>query len=213
MDKIYAEEWWNDKLRNGYGVQQKHLAVAELVDGRHFPLVDLGAGNGRLLQLLETAFSSADLSGVELSASAIESKECRAPITNESIMEWIPNKKPSTLTLVDVLEHLPDPLPLLKRLSEISPRLIVACPNFNFLTARLTMLSGKIPFQNKQARGGHIFWCQYNALKELYYKAGYTIVRENHLYPRHTRLRKILSIRPSLFAHEFVFMLERSNAI
>lgn len=209
MDRRYAEAWWNNKLPHGVGIQAKHRAVAELVEESSFPLVDLGAGNGCFLRLLEERYPGADISGIEFSQGAAASKVCKAPIVHADISTWSPSGGgPNTLTLIDVIEHQPDPMPLLRHLHGAAPRLIIACPNFSYLTARVDVFRGRIPFQNRPARGGHVYWCQYRALHALFLQAGYRVVRENHLYPKHKWTRKFLSAMPALFAHEFIFLLQ-----
>jgi len=128
------------------------------------------------------------------------------------IAQWSPTERVSTMSLIDVIEHLPDPEPLLRHLAEFAEYVLIACPNFNFVKARWDVLMGRIPFQNRVGRGGHIYWCQIDVLMACFEKYGFNVVGFNHLYPRNGNkpLRRILDKWPSMFAHEFVFLLKNS---
>ncbi len=210
MKEAYANEWWDEKLGGGYGLQAKHRAALSLLGEGDFPLVDLGCGNAVFLAALERAFPTAWLRGVELSARAIAAKACVAEVKQGSITEWhFPGEAVHTASLLDVIEHFEDPEPLLAAIAPHVAQIVITCPNFNFLLARLDVLRGRIPFNNKVARGGHVYWCQYDALRAMFERLGLSIVAERHMYPRdHLPIaRAIGDLRPSLLAHCFVFKL------
>lgn len=203
------DTWWQSKLHHEYGVQWKHVAAARLLGQEHFPLVDLGAGNGVFLKVVEESFPGRSVHGVELSDVAIASKACASRIEQGDVMSWEPSSRVRTISLLDVIEHIPDPLPVLSRLARMSDYLLLACPNFNFLKARLDVLTGRIPFQNGVGRGGHVYWCQLDSLVKCFATAGLDVVATNHLYPKNEvpALRKVMGAWPAVFAHEFVFLL------
>lgn len=205
----YLDTWWKQKLDQKYGVQWKHIAAAKLLSQSHFPMVDLGAGAGVFLKLIEDRFPGVELSGVEISETAINNKVCASTIAWGDLLSWKPETTVRTVSLIDVIEHIADPEPLLKAISGFSDYLVIACPNFNYLTARWDVLRGAVPFQNRVGRGGHVYWCQYDALIRLFCKTGFNVVGENHIYPKNGNsfLRRLLGWWPSLFAHEFVFVV------
>lgn len=210
--KPYLDSWWKEKKDQGYCTQAKHLSVLGTLMPEDFPLVDLGTGDGTFLSLVEEAFPGQHCEGVEVSSEAIRGKKCSSRIFHSDLFHWRDSeRKFSTVTLIDVIEHLPNPEALFMQLAETATHLILACPNFSFLLARLDMLIGKIPFQNREARGGHIYWCQYSSLRRLFSQTGFEVAQEMHLFPRNNNrlLRAIFQMRPSLFAHEFVFRLRR----
>lgn len=214
MKKTYVDTWWEPKLKQSYDLQPKHKAALSLIRETDFPLVDLGAGNGVFLKAIEEKFPDKSCYGVELSHLAVSQKICQSPIEEGNIIEWEPgHQEVRTATLIDVLEHLDDPSLLLRQVANYASIAIIACPNFNFLQARIDMLLGKIPFQNKPARGGHVYWCQYDSLLKLFAECNFRVMAEQHLYPQHHNpwIRKIGKLRPPLFAHEFIFLLSRRN--
>ena len=206
----YLDAWWSQKLDQKYGVQWKHIAAAQLLSSDRFPMVDLGAGVGVFLKLIEERFPGVEMSGVEISETAIKNKVCFSPIAQSDLATWKPVGRVATVSLIDVVEHIADPEPLLETIAHFSDYLILACPNFNYLEARWEVLQGKIPFQNRVGRGGHVYWCQYGSLIQLFEKAGFSVIGENHIYPKNGNsfLRRIFGWWPTLFAHEFVFMLQ-----
>ncbi len=208
------DAWWSQKLDQKYGVQWKHVAAAQLLSPDHFPMVDLGAGAGVFLKLIEERFPGMELSGVEVSETAIKNKVCASTIAWGDLSSWKPEATVKTVSLIDVVEHIADPEPLLKTISGFSDYLVLACPNFNYLKARWDVLRGGVPFQNRVGRGGHVYWCQYESLIHLFQKTGFVVIGENHIYPRNNNsfLRRLMGWWPSLFAHEFVFMLKVARA-
>lgn len=207
----YLNAWWKQKLGKNYGVQLKHIAAAQLLTSKHFPLADLGAGSGVFLKLLEERFHDAELSGVEISDTAVENKICSSRIEKGNLEFWQPGGNISCISLVDVIEHMPDPELILDNFAKHCEYLLLTCPNFNFIKARWDVLIGRIPFQNRINRGGHIYWCQYELIKKALKRSGFTVIGENHLYPKnhHGLLRRILNLRPAIFAHEFVFIAKQ----
>lgn len=214
VSEKYFDSWWHDKLRDGYGLQHKHLAAAELLDESCFPLLDIGAGTGIFLKLLEEKKRDAGIEGLELSEQAILARSCASRIHHGDIMSWRPTAPVVTASLLDVIEHMQDPEALLRRVGSYARFVLVTCPNFNFLKARLSVLAGEIPFQNKAARGGHVFWCQHENLLEIFRATGFEVLAVNHLYPKnHLKIvKKLLSKWPGIFAHEFVFLLKNVAA-
>lgn len=205
----FLNTWWDRKLAQKYSVQWKHVAAAQLLTEKHFPLVDLGAGSGVFLKFIEDRFPHMKIEGVEMSATAISNKVCSCFISRGNISNWVPAERVITVSLIDVIEHIPDPFQLMENIANHSDYVIISCPNFNFYQARWDVLLGRIPFQNRIGRGGHIYWCQFDSLVSLFRKAGMDVVRVNHLYPKNGNkwLKWMFSLSPTVFAHEFVFEL------
>ena len=62
---------------------------------------------------------------------------------------------------LDVLEHLYAPENLIKEAVRVSKRhLIIGVPNFNSLPARLQVLFGAVP-ENNRPNKGHVYWFNY----------------------------------------------------
>lgn len=210
MEKGYSDEWWQSKLLPDTSVQWKHLAALAMLSENSFPMVDLGAGRGVFIQAVSQKFPGLPVSGVEMSRVAIENSVCKAAIEEASILEWRPMQtRVRTACMIDVIEHLSDPVQVLRHVADYADEILIACPNFNFLRARIDVALGKVPFQNKPARGGHVYWCQYDGIKSLFADCGLAICAERHIYPKNENVlaSAIGRLRPSLLAHEFVFLL------
>lgn len=210
INEQFLDTWWTQKLGINYGVQWKHIASAQLLSGTNFPLVDLGAGVGVFLKLLEEKWPSTSLVGVEVSETAITGKYCSCQIIKGDITNWTPQHPVSTVSLIDVIEHFPDPKSLIQHVSLYADFILIACPNFNFIKARWDVMMGNIPFQNKAARGGHLFWCQQDLVENMFKECGLIINSTNHLYPKNNNrmLRNIFSLNSRMLAHEFCYLLE-----
>mgnify|MGYP000096521156 CR=1 FL=1 len=213
INNDYLDDWWTKKIGQNYDVQPKHVSALQLLAPNHFPLYDLGAGAGVFLKFLEENFPDSNTRGVEISETAISNKKCGSPIEMGDIVKWQPTNDVKTASLIDVIEHIPDPVPLLQNIAIHTEYLLITCPNFNFIQARWDVLTGKIPFQNSVRRGGHVYWCQLESLISVFNQAGLSIVATNHLYPRNGNkvLRYLFSKLPKVFAHEFVFLLKNNK--
>jgi len=207
MNKEYYDNWWINK--EYLFPKKKHNVALDLVSNEMFPIIDMGCGNGILISELEKKYSNKEVFGIDSSATAIKKKVCKSNIIEFDIEKWEDYSEIKTVILVDVIEHMLNPYNLIKKISENVKNIIIVCPNFNFINQRFQMLFGKIPFQNKISRGGHVFWCQYIELKRMFNDLGLKIKKENHLYPKESikSIKVILKKRPSVFAHEFAFLL------
>jgi SAM-dependent methyltransferase len=117
----------------------------------------------------------------------------------------------ATVCALDVLEHLLDPLTALRELARIGREVIVATPNFNHLKARLTVAAGRVPFQNKPARG-HSYWMNHQVLARLSDEAGLRAVEWR--FEPSSRLgsvgQRLADLRPNLFAVAFAVRLVKA---
>jgi 2-polyprenyl-3-methyl-5-hydroxy-6-metoxy-1,4-benzoquinol methylase len=116
-------------------------------------LVDLGCGNGRLLEELSKRLEIPDLAGIDLSSSQIESNRRRDPS-----IDWISldleKPIPSSLPLAgrfgvvvasEILEHLTSPETFLRRAAELAePR------------GRLILSTQSGPIRETERRVGHV---------------------------------------------------------
>jgi hypothetical protein len=168
-----------------------------------------------LIAEIEKKFPEKKIFGVEGASVAIKKKVCKSNIIEFDIEKWEDFNGIKTVILTDIIEHLHNPYDLLKKISENVENIIIVCPNFNFINLRLQMLFGKIPFQNKISRGGHVFWCQYEELKKKFNVLGLKIKKENHLYPKESIkfLNAVFNKRPSFFSYAFVFLLNKKNKL
>ena len=206
---------WRDRLQRYGTPQRKHRIALALLQGAApaFPLVDVGAGPGTFLKLVEEAFPAAAACGIDASGFAAQQRFCASDIIEGSAETWRPPAKVATVACIDVIEHVPSPEPFLAHIASYADRIILICPNFNFYQQRIDVLLGRIPFQNKPQRGGHVYWCQYASLRKLFASCRLSVEAELHEYPKHDwRLaRAIGGLRPALFASAFGFRLRTGS--
>lgn len=212
VDREILDSWWKSKAISVADILQKHAHVLDLLDSASYPLIDLGCGTGKFLQCVEAIGADHVVIGVEGSEYAVKNKVCRSNILCDDIRHWVPGGNVATVTLIDVIEHINNPQKLLERIAGYADNIIIACPNFNHFTARLSVLFGRVPFQNRPQRGGHVYWCNYHMLFDLFESIGFAVIKEHHLYSKHNiqLARWIGKLAPSFFAHEFVFHIRRN---
>lgn len=187
----------------------RHETALSLVDEE--PVLDVGGGDGAFLALLRAKKGLARHTLVDISPAAVEKarkKGIEAVCCDISKGLPFPDGSFATACALDVLEHLFDPLPLLKEMGRVARKVIIVVPNFNFAVDRWRMLSGKVPSQCKPKRG-HVHWFNYSVLQAL--------IGEAHLHPerivlgtprRLGRLGFLLAAGfPNMFAHSFAARL------
>jgi len=188
----------------------RHDAALSLIDGG--TVLDLGCGDGLLLGLLRDKGVSGE--GLDISPVSVEMclrKGIKATV--HSFDDPLPYENASfdTVILLDVLEHVYDPVPLLKEAVRVSrDGVIVGVPNFSSFPARLQTLFGRVP-ENNQPHKGHIYWFNYNVLCNLAKKTGVTIsmFKANTFRPFSKLLPAVIRMMPNLFALSFVVFLKK----
>jgi SAM-dependent methyltransferase len=149
--------------------------VALLKDSPPKSLVDLGCGNGRLLEELAKRLPVRDLAGIDLSSAQIESNQRRVPR-----IEWLPldleKPVPASLKLAgrfevvvasEILEHLASPEEFLRRAAELAqPR-----------AGRLVLSTQSGAIRETERRVGHVRHFASDEIRTLLERAGWTPVR------------------------------------
>lgn len=194
-----------------------HAALSLIQDG---PVLDIGCGDGLFLSMCKEKGMEAQ--GVDFSDVAIaHCKERGLKAQQVNIASGIlpfADKKFSTVVALDVLEHVYDPAPLLAEMKRISSQyVIIGVPNFSSLPARLQVLLGKVP-ENNRPHKGHIYWFNYSVLCALIEKNGLNIVtlRVNVPCERIPFIgvlsRALANLFPSLFALSFVVLCTKESS-
>lgn len=149
-------------------LQEKHIFCIINTSGKK--ILDLGCGNGNIaLELKKKGF---EVQGIDISE---KSKEiCEKKGIDVKILDMATQKLPfkdnffDTVIISDVLEHIFDPEFILKEARRVSKhKIIITTPNFSSLSQRLSVLFGKVPFQNKPQRGGHCYWFNRLVIKNM----------------------------------------------
>lgn len=163
--KKFEENRW---LHQDQPLSFRHKAATKLV--KKGPVLDLGCGDGLLLRMLRDQKNILG-EGVDLSEEAV--RKCNAKGTKASAADLteLPlkfrDRQFATVIMLDVLEHLYYPDNLIREARRLaSDYLVIGVPNFNSLPARLQMVFGKIPENNKPKKG-HVYWFNYQILKMM----------------------------------------------
>jgi methionine biosynthesis protein MetW len=189
----------------------RHEAALQLVEDE--PLLDVGGGDGLFLTLARERKGFTRLTLLDISSVAVEKarqKGLDAQVTDITKPFPFPDNSFSTACALDVLEHLYDPLPMLKEMARVARQVVVVVPNFHYWKGRAHMLIGKVPFQCKPKRG-HVYWFNYAILQDMVIGAGLQI--DTVVFGGFRRLRPVgewlVRWHPSLFAHSFAVRLEK----
>lgn len=107
-DYYEADSHW-DAAHYDSGFERERLeASARMVPKGVGTLLDIGAGNGAFLKLLENRGDDLTLLGVERSAAAIRAAQCRAPIIQGSVESLpFPDQAFELVSALNMIEHLP----------------------------------------------------------------------------------------------------------
>ncbi len=187
----------------------RHQATLELI--KEGTVLDVGCGDGLLLKLLREQGIIA--SGVDISSEAVaQCQKAGFTALEHSLDDPLPfpDNAFDTVTLLDVLEHVYDPLSVLTEARRVAKlRVIVGVPNFSSLPARLQTLLGNVP-ENNHPNKGHLYWFNYNVLMR--------VTREAHLHVERllmnsfsffARVPSAVRMRPNLLALSFVIELTK----
>ncbi len=132
----YDQGWenkWDDMKK--YGPFSRHLR--RLIKGLIAPLtfttvLDVGCGQGSLLDELRDRFPHIQPSGMDLSGKAIELARTRVPQGKFQVADLVfepPEGKFDLVICSEVLEHLPDDLRAIRNLAKMTGRyLVVSAP-------------------------------------------------------------------------------------
>ena len=188
----------------------RHRVAAEMV--RATPVLDVGGGDGLLLKMLRDC-GLKDLHLVDLSPVAVANARAAGVRADEGdVTGRLPFDDGTfeTVCALDVLEHLREPVESLRELARVGREVVIAVPNFQHLRGRVSMLSGRVPFQNRPQRG-HVYWINRRVLVDVIDAAGLRATEWR--YEPSSRLGpvgRLLADRwPSLFAVSFAARLSR----
>lgn len=208
------DKYWSDKRGKNMGALsdwQKSRAryiVETLKNKGQFSFVDIGCGDGAVLNYLKQQGVVSRAVGIDISPLALESAKrfgietIQADITDKQFLKEIPAT--DYVILFETLEHIGHAEEMLKVACENSEKgVFLSFPNTGFLTYRLRLLLGKFPLQWRLYPGEHLrFWTAADLrwwLNSLGYK-NYKIF----YYKGVPVLNKIM---PALFAAGFVVHL------
>jgi methionine biosynthesis protein MetW len=189
----------------------RHRAALDLcVQG---PVLDIGAGDGFFLALLRDRKGLA-VAGLEFSEATVAKAVAKGLDVRRfdaaKTTAPFPPRSFGTVVLLDVLEHFLEPQLPLKMAAELSKSdVVISVPNFSSVAARLQMLLGRTP-ENNKPRKGHVYWFTWQVLRRLLNEAGLEVAeaRFNAVWQSRPLIGPLM-VRladkfPSLFALSFV---------
>ncbi len=205
----------NRWTREDQKIEFRHKAALSFVD--YGNVLDLGSGDGLMLSLLKD--KGIEGRGLDISDEGVSKANSRGLVTE--VFDFSKKQLPfadgsfDTVLMLDILEHLYDPLVVLREAARVSKGgVIVGVPNFSSLPARLQVLFGSVP-ENNQPKKGHVYWFNRKILLTMAEKAGLKldILRYNVFWDKVPVLslviRALASIFPGVFALSFVVKLKK----
>ena len=195
-------------------IEFRHRAALSLLP--HGEVLDIGCGDGLLLRLLREKGIAAR--GIDLSEAAVAI--CCADGLEVTAHDFtvkplpLPDHSIEYVVALDVLEHVYDPAAILAEMARVaSAAVIIGVPNFSSLPARLQVLAGRVP-ENNRPNKGHIYWFNWRVVSALAAKCGLHIaeMRVNAPWERMPiidgAMHQFAEWFPNLFALSFVVRLE-----
>ena len=148
-------------------------------------VLELGCGYGEMSQILKQC-KSARVIGIESDANAAHNAEniCDYVFIEDldcsHSLDVLQFEKFDTITLIDVLEHLRDPIDVLRRLKPLlldEGRLILSIPNVAHVSRRLELLCGTFNYsqQNHQKNYRSEYFYTSESIQALLREAGYNV--------------------------------------
>ncbi len=140
----------------------------------NFKLLDVGAANGFFVELCTRR--GIDATGIEISQDAVEwAKRLGRNVTNSTLEKFSSAEKFTAITLLDVLEHIHDPIEFLAAASinlEDNGLLLINVPNEGSLTAKLTGKNWHALLPPE-----HWFYFNKKSLKFLLENSGFEVIK------------------------------------
>ncbi len=195
-------------LRGNQNAVMRHACALPFV--AEGPVLDVGGGDGLFASLLARRYGF-PVTVLDISPVAVRLAEERGVSAQVlDIAAGLPFTERSfgTVCALDVLEHLYDPLSLLREMGRVGRSVVISIPNFHFVLDRLEMAFGRIPFQSRPRRG-HVHWFNWTVLGRIAHDAGMRV--EEVSYGPILRLgalgRLLARAMPNLFADSYVVRL------
>lgn len=178
LDETDYEKYWQarglGRLLNSFQKKRADLILKEIKN--QSSVIDIGGGDGRVLNYLKQHKPLGELTVVDTSAPALKVavasglKTIKADITNPDFFGKI--SLADYFVLFEVLEHIPHPEEIfIRALSLAKKGVFFSVPNSGFIAHRLRLLLGRFPLQWRISPWEHIrFWTVSDAhgwLKQL----------------------------------------------
>ncbi|MDP2648519.1 MAG: class I SAM-dependent methyltransferase, partial [bacterium] len=214
----FDEMRWKDKSQR---IVFRHEAALSLIGAQDKEILDIGCGDGLLVRLITEKYGDAQCTGVDFSHNAIARARAGVPKADFKVVDAVSASLPfhdnafDVVIALDVFEHVLMPEKLLAEMKRVSKRgVVVGVPNFSSLPARLQVLLGKVPENNRPGKG-HVYWFNHYVLGNLLRADGLRIkkVRTNYPWARvpvvGAVIGALLRVFPNAFALSFIIYAEK----
>lgn len=210
-------EYYQNKSAN-YGIGHTRLKRIIYLAGsvQDKSVLDIGCARGYLGRLLKDK-GAFRVEGVDISEGALveANKVLDQTYAFDLEGEWpeeLKAKKFDVIIMAEVLEHVFDPVKVLKNVKRVlkdDGSIIITTPNFMTWTNRIKFIFGNFRYQDQGMFDfGHIRWFTYEYLKNVLRESGLKIIEEkNIIFPG--KLTKILKFWPSFFAFQFIVKVKK----
>ncbi|MFA5942660.1 MAG: methionine biosynthesis protein MetW [Candidatus Paceibacterota bacterium] len=207
--KAFEENRWKTLHQK---TEFRHRAAVSLIEGG--TVLDVGCGDGLLLRMLRDR--GIEGRGLDLSETAVEL--CRKDGFDVCVGDFTQRALPFAddsidyVVALDVLEHLYAPEILVKEMARVARvAVVLGVPNFSSLPARLQVLVGGVP-ENNRPKKGHLYWFNHDVLRELCASAGapLEVCKMNTFFP-FSLFGTEAPFMPNLLALSFVVVLPKNS--
>ncbi len=146
-------------------IEFRHRIALEIIDSG--PVLDIGCGDGLLLDLLKEK----GISGIGVDISDVAVRKCQdkdIQCFKHDLSAPLPysDKAFEYVVMLDFLEHLLSPAEVLREAVRCGRKVVISVPNFSSLPSRIQAISGAIPENNKPKKG-HVYWFNYKILMDM----------------------------------------------
>ncbi|MCZ6792117.1 MAG: methyltransferase domain-containing protein [Planctomycetota bacterium] len=223
--KLYDEYWRGRDARRTRARSESRARLAlellggvpELLptSGRSLRLIEVGCGPGWALEAFAAAGYAAR--GLEVSREAAETARARGLDVEEvDVEQSSPRGECDVLVLLEVLEHLVDPLGALRRLAGLlapGGRVVASLPNEFHFIRRLGLLLGRAPVGGHD--DPHLHYFDDRLSRRLFTAAKMRVLgrlSDSVVPPRYSFLRRLTApatrLLPGLFALSNIYLLK-----
>jgi methionine biosynthesis protein MetW len=165
------------------------FGVIEKIIGKNKKVIDLGCGDGTLIEILQK--NSNRCTGIEISRSGVEAcKSKKLNVVRGQIDTKLPfNDKSFDVAICNVTIHMVMyPEVLINEMKRISKKQIITFPNFAFILNRFElMFLGRFPkwslFGYDWYSTGHIHQLSIKDFERFCEKNGIKVIETHHLFP------------------------------
>lgn len=199
-----------------YGIAHTRLSrILKLAKVSGARVLDIGCARGYVGAKIKEHGNY--VAGIEISKNAAEEagKVLDKVYSFDIERDWpeeVKSEKFDLVIMAEVLEHVFDPVEVLKNVSSVlktGGHIVITTPNFMTWTNRLKFLIGNFEYQDQGMFDfGHIRWFTYPYLKEVLTKSGFDITDERHIiFPG--KLTRLLKRWPGVFAFQFIVKAQK----